>query len=117
MSQNICKNCGTVVPDGTHTCPGCGAAMGPVMGEVLTQTAANNIKSGDVNSRAQVFYANDNGSFGWMLLGMLIPLGLILFFVLRKKAPKRAQAILSGMIVAVIILVAVLSAPLLFPEL
>lgn len=74
-----CKNCGNFVDDKAFACPSCGATQTP--------TAA----------------ANDNGGFGWGLLGCCIPVvGLILYLVWKDSKPKTAKAAGKGALVSVI---------------
>lgn len=74
-----CKNCGNPIDDQAHVCPTCGTA----------QDAAPVV--------------NDNGGFGWGLLGCCIPIvGLILFLVWKDTKPKTAKAAGIGALVCVI---------------
>ena len=73
----FCKKCGNQIPDGSPSCPQCGAPV-------------------DV----------DRGGFGWGLLGCCVPIaGLILFLVWRDTKPKTAKAAGIGALVCTIIVV------------
>lgn len=75
-----CKNCGMKIDDQAVVCPQCGVAQ----------------------EKAPA--VNDNGGFGWGLLGCCIPLvGLILFLVWKDSKPKTAKAAGIGALVSVII--------------
>lgn len=78
----FCKNCGQEIADNAAICVHCGVAQN-------TQPAAQ-----------------DNGGFGWGLLGCCIPIvGLILFLVWKDTKPKSAKAAGIGALVSVILLV------------
>lgn len=91
-----CPNCGKPLPDGTRYCYKCGASID------------------DDNSR-QTYdnaprYNNDNGSFGWAVLGFLIPLvGLILYLVWKDEKPKSAKRAGKGALVSVILYLIVIA--------
>ncbi len=103
MSTTYCKNCGKAVPEGTLECPHCGASLGMVLGDPIKPTP-DNMKAGDILPRAQIFYALDNGSFGWIALGLLFPVGLLLYFLWRRKYPERAKALLIGAVFAIVLI-------------
>ena len=106
MEKFICKQCGKEVEKGVPTCPWCGAALGTTMG--LPQMTNTDFKSKDVVNPAQVLYASDNGSFGWIALGVLLPpVGILLYFLKRKKNP-HAKAMLGASIASLTIICAVL---------
>ena len=74
----FCKNCGNRIDDKAVICPACGVAQGPAV--------------------------NDNGGFGWGMLGCYIPLvGLILYLVWKDTKPKTAAAVGKGALISVII--------------
>ena len=76
----FCKNCGTEIDDRAVICPKCGVAQ---------QT----VPVGD-----------DNGGFGWGLLGFCIPVvGLILFLVWKDTKPKTAKVAGMGALISVIL--------------
>ena len=75
-----CRRCGAPISDGATTCPSCGAYQ-------------NNTP-----------YVEDNGVFGWGLLGCCIPVvGLVLFLVWKDQKPRTAKAAGIGALVSVII--------------
>lgn len=75
-----CKYCGKPVPDGAEYCLSCGKYL-----------------NGSDGAK------NDSSSFGFALLGFLLPLiGLILYFVYDDKRPKRAKSVGKGALVGVI---------------
>ena len=78
-----CKHCGAQIDDQAAVCPHCG----------VTQN----------NTPAQPS-VEDNGGFGWGILGCCIPIvGLILFLVWKDQRPKTAKAAGIGALVSVII--------------
>ncbi len=80
----FCKNCGKEIDDNANVCTYCG-----------TPQNQGNVVAPD---------SNDNGSFGWSILGCCIPLvGLILFLVWNKEKPKTAKKAGIGALVGVII--------------
>lgn len=76
----FCKNCGTEIDDRAVVCPKCGVAQQTVpVGE-------------------------DNGGFGWGLLGFCIPVvGLVLFLVWKDTKPKTAKVAGMGALISVIL--------------
>lgn len=78
----FCRNCGAEIDDRAVMCPKCGVMQD-------TKPAVN-----------------DNGGFGWGLLGFCIPLvGLILFLVWRDTKPKTSKAAGKGALICVIVYV------------
>lgn len=76
-----CKNCGTKLEEGAY-CPRCG------------------YNNGAVSSQTN----NDNGSFGWTLLGFCVPLaGLILYLVWKDTQPNNSKAACQGLSAYIII--------------
>ena len=74
----FCRNCGNEIDDRSVVCPHCGVAQ-------------NNAPA-----------VQDNGGFGWGLLGCCIPIvGLILFLVWKDQKPKTAKAAGIGALVSV----------------
>lgn len=85
-----CPNCGEPIPDGARFCAKCGTS---VNGDYPNETYRNSPS-----------YNNDNGSFGWAVLGFFIPLiGLILYLVWKDEKPKSAKRAGKGALVSVII--------------
>jgi len=83
-----CKNCGSEVSETQDFCLSCGAATKK---NVNNQTKANSLNP------------NDQGGFGWGLLGFCVPIaGLILFLVWKDTQPKNARAVGIGALVMVI---------------
>lgn len=77
--MTFCKNCGQEINDNAAVCVHCGVVQD--------------------NKPA----ADDNGGFGWGLLGCCIPVvGLILFLVWKDNKPKTAKAAGIGALVSVI---------------
>ena len=75
-----CRRCGAPISDGATTCPSCGAYQ-------------NNTPC-----------VEDNGGFGWGLLGCCIPVvELVLFLVWKDQKPRTAKAAGIGALVSVII--------------
>ncbi len=79
-----CKKCGKEISDYARKCEYCGEPV-----EVPTQSS-NSVE--------------DNGGFGWGLLGFCIPLvGLILFLVWKDEKPVTAKAAGMGALISVIV--------------
>lgn len=77
--MNFCTNCGSQL-DPYGKCPECGKVV-----KVYTQSATN-----------------DNGGFGWGLLGFCIPIvGLILYLVWKDSQPLNAKAVGTGALISV----------------
>lgn len=73
-----CKNCAKEIDDKAVICPSCG------------------VPQKDIPT------VNDNGGFGWGLLGCCVPLaGLILFLVWKDTKPKSAKATGIGALIGV----------------
>lgn len=74
-----CKNCGKEIDDNAAICIHCGVAV--------------------ENNEAK----DDNGGFGWGVLGCCIPIvGLILFLVWKDTKPNSAKSAGIGALVSVI---------------
>jgi len=79
-----CGNCGNEVNEKAYVCVKCGVVVG-----------------NDVDS---IPVSEDNGGFGWSILGFLVPLvGLILYLVWKDEKPKCAKAIGKGALISTII--------------
>ncbi len=102
MSKYYCKECGKEIEKGLPVCPYCGAALGKVMGHIVTTT--QDMKPNDVNNKTMAFYSLDNGAFSWIVIGLLLPPVGILLYLLRRKKSQHAKA---GLAVAIISLVLV----------
>lgn len=103
MSHTYCKSCGKEVAEDVKICPYCGAVLNMVLGDP-TKPTPDNMKAGETLPRAQIFYSLDNGSFAWIALGLLFPVGLLLYFLWRKTYPQRAKALLSGAFFAIVLI-------------
>ena len=83
-----CPRCGSQIPDGAQFCNMCGAP---------------------VNSNNAPYYSprsEDNGSFGWAVLGFFIPIvGLVLYLVWKTEKPRSAKMAGKGALVSVMIYV------------
>ncbi len=78
-----CKTCGKEINDNAVICPNCGCETGKVQ---------------------QTQKAEDAPSFGYGLLGFLIPIvGLIMFLVWKNDYPLRAKSVGKGALISVII--------------
>lgn len=76
--MTICKNCGKELREEATICPNCGTPV-----------------------------EKDKGGFGWGLLGCCLPfIGIILFFVWRKKKPRTAKAIIIGVAIGLLLMYA-----------
>ena len=85
-----CRKCGKQIDDGTAFCPFCGEPQGA---GGSTQQAPY--------QQAVVY---DSGSFGWAILGFLIPIaGLILWLAWIDVKPKSAKMAGIGALVSVIL--------------
>ena len=74
----FCRNCGAQINDQAVICPQCG----------VQQKASASV--------------NDNGSFGWALLGCCVPIaGLILFLIWKDTQPNNAKKAGLGALVSV----------------
>ena len=86
-----CRKCGKEINDGTAYCPYCGESQGA--GAARPQQSPY--------QQAMVY---DSGSFGWAILGFLIPLaGLILWLAWIDIKPKSAKMAGIGALVSVIL--------------
>lgn len=107
-----CQYCGKSMTSDLLVCPHCGQ---PVPGAL--KGSFNNTSSVKVPDDAQKETVNavpnvgsrikqnsaDSGSFGWAVLGFLIPLvGLVLFLVWRRDRPLSANSSGIGALVSVI---------------
>ena len=91
-----CKRCGAKLDDGASYCTSCGASQ---------RDPEPNGNYGQPNygpsNYSQPVY--DSGSFGWFILGFLIPLaGLILWIVWLHDKPKSAKMAGLGALISFI---------------
>lgn len=99
-----CRNCGAQIHETAVKCPKCGAE----------QQAALVYQATPVNQAMPVSQAvpvkKDSGSFGWLVLGFLVPvMGLLLFLLWHDSEPKNARmAGLGALISTILSVVAVL---------
>ncbi len=85
-----CRKCGSQVNERASACPYCGE---PTRDYVPAQNQAQE---------------EDSGSFGWALLGFLIPIvGLILYLVWKDSKPKCAKRAGKGALASFIVNVVV----------
>lgn len=78
----FCPHCGQEIDDKAVVCPKCGVPIAP----------------------KKTTNPDDASSFGWALLGFLIPLvGLILFLVWKDESPLKAKSCGKGALVGVIV--------------
>ena len=78
----FCKKCGIHIEDNAAFCPNCGAAQ----------------------RDNQHGTSNDQGGFGWGLLGFCIPIvGFILWLVWKDEKPNKAHSVCTGAWVSVVI--------------
>jgi hypothetical protein len=81
----FCRNCGAEIHDEAVICPHCGVAQ----------------KASGLNTTTPA--VNDQGGFGWGLLGFCIPLvGLILYLVWKDDRPNTARSVGKGALIGVI---------------
>jgi uncharacterized membrane protein YvbJ len=83
----ICRNCGSETGN-SNFCQSCGL---PIEKEVVTQNTTDTLQFVSIQKKS---------SMGWMWLGIFFPLiGLILFFVFRKKHIEISKKLLPSVIV------------------
>lgn len=134
--MSLCPSCGAQVPDGASFCPNCGvrqlgaeaqqpgwqqpepgayqspegAPQSPYSQGINTyqQYEQPQFQNPQFQQPYQQFYQEeDSGSFGWAVLGFLIPIvGLVLYLVWRDRKPKCARQAGMGALVSVILSVA-----------
>ena len=99
----FCKYCGKEIEDSFVACPYCGARQKDEANEFGSRGSDNSNRTSYSNYSASPNGA-DSGSFGWGLLGFLIPMvGLILFLVWKNDKPRSAKSAGIGALVSVII--------------
>ncbi len=97
----ICNNCGAQIDDNATVCEKCGATQNGGAQNETSQYSSSQYSTPQYSAPV-----DDNGGFGWGLLGCCIPLvGLILFLVWKDTKPNTAKAAGIGALVSVIIYV------------
>lgn len=113
----FCTYCGQEIEEGTKFCVHCGAPLtgqNPAVAQGQPQQAPQGASARPVQQAPQQQYqqppvqpvqtGDDNGGFGWGLLGFCIPLaGLILFLVWKDTKPNNGKAAGMGALISVII--------------
>lgn len=85
--MKYCSKCGNEVDDEAVICPKCGCAIG--------------------DNKVAATGKNDAPSFGFALLGFLIPIvGLILYLIWKNDTPLKAKSAGKGALIGVIVSVA-----------
>lgn len=80
----FCYNCGNELNENAYICTKCGVVVG--------ENKSNNLN------------VNDNGGFGYGVLGFFFPLiGLILYLCWKDNKPNNAKAVGKGALINVII--------------
>ena len=107
-----CRECGSYLGAGETFCPSCGAAAQPTQATAQQPDAAFEGQGmpqqpfQQPDGYQQPVYqqpVNDSGSFGWAVLGFLIPIvGLVLYIVWRTEKPRSARMAGLGALVSVI---------------
>jgi hypothetical protein len=86
ITMAFCKKCGSELEEGQQVCGNCGTSV--------NSTSVQSTSSG----------VNDNGGFGWGLLGFCFPIvGLILYLVWRQDKPNNAKAAGIGAIIGFVL--------------
>lgn len=81
----FCYNCGNELDENAYICTKCGVVVGE-------------------NKSNKVSTSNDNGGFGYGVLGFFFPLiGLILYLCWKDNKPNNAKAVGKGALINVII--------------
>ena len=110
----FCPDCGRRIADGITFCPDCGRTVdrSGQYGTYTQSTGTGQRGYTDSGSPGQQYTyqpyqqppVDDSGSFGWFILGFLIPIvGLILFIVWSGNKPKCARMSGLGALTSVII--------------
>ena len=83
---NFCYNCGNELDENAYICTKCGVVVG------------------ENKSEKKVNTSNDNGGFGYGVLGFFLPLvGLILYLCWKNDSPNNAKIAGKGALISVII--------------
>lgn len=81
----FCSNCGSCLDEKAYICPSCGVKI----------TNYDDIQRSNIS--------NDDGGFGWGILGFFFPLvGLILYLVYKKDRPRTASSVGKGALISFI---------------
>ena len=90
VCKMYCRNCGKEIDEKAVICPHCGVAV-----------------NGMQPNAPQMVNIEDNGNtFGWGVLGCLVPIaGLVLYLIWKDAKPRTAKAAGIGAIVCVAILI------------
>lgn len=95
----FCPFCGGKISYDADFCNSCGR-------QVTNGQQINNNNMSMQNNIQPTTPTNDNGGFGWGVLGCCVPIaGLILWLVWKDEKPKTAKAAGIGALVAVIVTV------------
>ena len=105
----FCFKCGNQIDDASTVCPFCGAQQNQNLNKNQYQNAGQN--QNEAYDTPQYNYQppavplkEDKPSFGFALLGFLIPLvGLILYVAYHDNEPKKAKSAGKGALISVII--------------
>lgn len=85
----FCRNCGLEIMDTETKCPHCGEPVS--QNEKVVYNGSPAVK-------------DDNGGFGWGVLGFFLPIvGLVLFLIWKTEKPKTAKAAGLGALISVCI--------------
>ena len=97
----FCKKCGKELKDEDKYCPYCGE---PVDNDNLGQYRVYGQPENNNNNYPQYPANNDSGSAWWGILALFMPtVGLIMYFVWRRKKPKTAKVMLVGTIIGFVL--------------
>jgi len=87
-NEKYCSHCGAVILKAAEICPKCGCRVASVQ-NVAVQNA---------------YYEQDSPSFGFAVLGFLIPLlGLILYIMWKNETPLKAKSCGKGALLGFIL--------------
>jgi uncharacterized membrane protein YvbJ len=119
----FCGNCGKMIEDGDKFCTECGTRVEPINignnridNNVVNQTNINENYQNVVDQQESIIYNDkfqfkkeDKSNILLIIVGLLFPIvGLILFLVLRKDSPKKANSIGIASLVGIVIYMIVL---------
>lgn len=108
--MQVCNMCRSQLADNYNMCPNCGNTNLQYVPEQQMngmQYGMNNMEQQyvqQVMNQNQNVQSNDSGSFGWAVLGFLIPIvGWILYFVWKNQKPNSAKMAGIGGIVGFLV--------------